>query len=250
MLVHNTIIKPMKLDCDITSNPYLSFSNCPHGKGNGNPLQYSCLENPMDGGAWWATIHGVAKSLTWLIDFTFTPWRRKWQPTPVFCLENPRDGGAWWAAVYGVPQSWTRLKQLNSSSNCPQNTICSYFFPIQDPTKDTALHVVVMALQSSIIQSIFPIFLLSVMSLTFSCRMSHNLNFYICFLIIRFRINIFPRIHHRLWHIFPIVLHQRICQFDESLITWLTKLKKTELQQNVCQKMRLYLWTIQLRSLR
>ena len=72
MLVHNTIIRPMKLDCDITSNPYLSFSNCPHGKGNGNPLQYSCLENPMDGGAWWATIHGVAKSLTWLSDFTFT----------------------------------------------------------------------------------------------------------------------------------------------------------------------------------
>ena len=34
------------------------------GKGNGNPLQYSCLENPMDGGAWLATIHGVAKSRT------------------------------------------------------------------------------------------------------------------------------------------------------------------------------------------
>ena len=32
------------------------------GEGNGNPLQYSCLENPMDGGAWWATVHGVAKS--------------------------------------------------------------------------------------------------------------------------------------------------------------------------------------------
>ena len=34
------------------------------GEGNGNPLQYSCLENPMDGGAWWATVHGVAKSQT------------------------------------------------------------------------------------------------------------------------------------------------------------------------------------------
>ena len=42
------------------------------GEGNGNPLQYSCLENPMDGGAWWATIHGVAKSRTRLTDFTFT----------------------------------------------------------------------------------------------------------------------------------------------------------------------------------
>ena len=42
-----------------------------HGKGNGNPLQYSCLENPMDGGAWWAVVHGVAKSWTQLSDFTF-----------------------------------------------------------------------------------------------------------------------------------------------------------------------------------
>ena len=40
-------------------------------EGNGNPLQYSCLENPMDGGAWWATVHGVAKSQTRLWDFTF-----------------------------------------------------------------------------------------------------------------------------------------------------------------------------------
>ena len=40
------------------------------GEGNGNPLQYSCLENPMDGGAWLATVHGVAKSRTRLSDFT------------------------------------------------------------------------------------------------------------------------------------------------------------------------------------
>ena len=40
------------------------------GEGNGNPLQYSCLENPMDRGAWWATVHGVAKSQTQLSDFT------------------------------------------------------------------------------------------------------------------------------------------------------------------------------------
>ena len=42
------------------------------GEGSGTPLHYSHLENPMDGGAWWATIHGVAKSRTWLSDFTFT----------------------------------------------------------------------------------------------------------------------------------------------------------------------------------
>jgi len=42
------------------------------GEGNGTPLQYSCLENPMDRGAWWAAVHGVAKSRTRLSDFTFT----------------------------------------------------------------------------------------------------------------------------------------------------------------------------------
>ena len=42
------------------------------GEGDGAPLQYSCLENPMDGGAWWAAVHGVAKSRTRLSDFLFT----------------------------------------------------------------------------------------------------------------------------------------------------------------------------------
>ena len=41
------------------------------GEGNGNPLQYSCLENPMDGGAWWAAVHGIAEGRTQLSDFTF-----------------------------------------------------------------------------------------------------------------------------------------------------------------------------------
>ena len=42
------------------------------GEGNGTPLQYSCLENPMDGGAWWSAVNGVAKSRTRLSNFTFT----------------------------------------------------------------------------------------------------------------------------------------------------------------------------------
>ena len=42
------------------------------GEGDGTPLQYSCLESPMDGGPWWAAVHGVAKSRTWLSDFPFT----------------------------------------------------------------------------------------------------------------------------------------------------------------------------------
>ena len=48
---------------DLGSIPGLGRSP---GGGNGNPLQYSCLGNPMDRGAWWATVHGVAKSQTWL----------------------------------------------------------------------------------------------------------------------------------------------------------------------------------------
>ena len=52
-----------------SENEYTTQSN---GEGNGTPLQYSRLENPMGGGAWWAAIHGVAKSRTQLNDFTFT----------------------------------------------------------------------------------------------------------------------------------------------------------------------------------
>jgi len=44
------------------------------GEGNGNPLQYSCLENPMDGGAWEATVHGVTKNQTELSNFTSLQW--------------------------------------------------------------------------------------------------------------------------------------------------------------------------------
>ena len=45
---------------------------CNIGEGNGTPLQYSCLENPMDGGAWKTAVHGVAEGRTQLSDFTFT----------------------------------------------------------------------------------------------------------------------------------------------------------------------------------
>ena len=66
----------------------LELLKCAFREGNGTPLQYSCLENPMDGGAWWATsTQGLEESDTteWLHSiFTFMHWRRKWQPTPVF----------------------------------------------------------------------------------------------------------------------------------------------------------------------
>ena len=83
------------------------------GEGNGTPLQYSCLENPMDGGAWKAAVYGVAKSQKRLSNFTFT--FQNANPLQRSCLENPRDRGAWWASIYGVAQSRTRLMQLSSS---------------------------------------------------------------------------------------------------------------------------------------
>ena len=49
------------------------------GEGNGNPFQYCCLENPMDRGAWLATVYGVAKSRTRLSDFTFTQYWEKYK---------------------------------------------------------------------------------------------------------------------------------------------------------------------------
>ena len=87
-------------------------------------FQYSCLENPMDGGAWWAAVHGVARSQTRLSDFIFPfPFslscigEGNGNPLQCSCLENPRDRGAWWTAVYGIAQSRTRLNRLSSSSS-------------------------------------------------------------------------------------------------------------------------------------
>ena len=74
----------------------LCKSSAKIGEGNGTPLQYSCLENPMDGGAWWAAVHGVTKSRTRLSDFTFMNWRGKWQPTPVFL---PGESQGWGSLV-------------------------------------------------------------------------------------------------------------------------------------------------------
>ena len=100
---------------------YFLLLGCCSGEGNGTPLQYSCLENPVDGGAWWAAVHGVSRSRTRLhFHFHFSLSRigeGNGNPLQCSCLENPRDRGAWWAAVYGVAQSRTRLKRLSSSIN-------------------------------------------------------------------------------------------------------------------------------------
>ena len=57
---------------ELRSASNYQFLRITNGEGNGTPLQNSCLENHMEGGAWWAAVHGVAKSRTRLSDFTFT----------------------------------------------------------------------------------------------------------------------------------------------------------------------------------
>ena len=101
------------------------------GEGNGNPLQYSCLENPRDRGAWWAAVHGVAKSRTRLSNFTFTfhfhalekemathssvlAWRipGTWEPGGLPSMELHRVGHDWsdLAAVAAAGQYKTNVQ--------------------------------------------------------------------------------------------------------------------------------------------
>ena len=97
------------------------------GEGNGTPLQYSCLENPMDWGAWWATVRGVAKSWTQLNNFTFTFHfdaleKEMATHSSVLALRIPGTG-----EPGGQPsmrsQSRTWLKRLSSSSSSMSDTL-------------------------------------------------------------------------------------------------------------------------------
>ena len=79
----------------------------------------SCLENPGDGEAWWASAHRVAQSRTQLkrISTHACIGEGNGNPLQYSCLESPREGGSCWAAVYGVAQSQTRVKYLSSSNS-------------------------------------------------------------------------------------------------------------------------------------
>ena len=89
-----------------TPRPNLPVTPGVSGEGNGNPLQYSCLENPVDR-AWWAAVYGVAQGWTLLKQLCMHACIGEGNGNPLqySCLENPRDRGAWWAAVHGVAQS-------------------------------------------------------------------------------------------------------------------------------------------------
>ena len=81
------------------------------GERNGNPLQDSCLENPMDRGTWWATVHGVAKSRTRLSDFT------------LLCFALPRHSSD--GLRLSAPRSYWNISQCWYLDSEPRNNTCS-----------------------------------------------------------------------------------------------------------------------------
>ena len=90
------------------------------GGGHGNPLQYSCLENPRNRGAWQATVHRVTKSQTGLKRLSSSSSSSRayrgegnGDPHQYSSLENLMDRGAWRATVHGVTKSQTGLKRLS-----------------------------------------------------------------------------------------------------------------------------------------
>ena len=104
---------PFVLYICVSISPLQIRSSIPFFReGNGNPLQYFCLENPADRGVWWAPVHGVTQSRTQLkcLSMHVCIGEGHGNPLQYSCLENPRDRGAWWVAVYEVAQSQTQLK--------------------------------------------------------------------------------------------------------------------------------------------
>ena len=146
MLVNGKIVPTPRGQYDLWNRKHLAIHSvnryspatlvCLVGGGSGTPLQYSCLEHPMGGGAWWAAVHGVAKSRTWLTErlhFYISLsciGEGNGNPLQCSCLENPRAGGAWWAAVWGVAQSGTRLKRCSSRSSSVPGIVLGAGFPI------------------------------------------------------------------------------------------------------------------------
>ena len=127
-------------------------SGRPPRKGNGNPLQCSCLENLMDRGVWWASVHGVAKSQTQLKWFNTharsgnsavknpvasggdvgsisgsgrSPGRENGYPLQYSCLGNPKDRGAWWDTVHGGHK---RVGYNLTTKQQPQYLACVIYF--------------------------------------------------------------------------------------------------------------------------
>ena len=138
-------------ESDTSEQLHFHFSLSRIGEGNGNPLQCSCLENPRDGGAWWAAVYGVAQSRTQLKRLSSSsrylkegssssvgkestwnsgdlgsipglgrsPGEGNSNPFQYSCLGNPMDRGTWQATAHGVPRVGHDLATKSSPSSDP-----------------------------------------------------------------------------------------------------------------------------------
>ena len=146
------------LDDSVSMHAATSVLSSSSHEGNGTPLQYSCLENPMDGGAWWAADHGVIKSWTRLSDFTLTftfmHRRRKWQPTPVFLPGESQGWGSLvgcrlWGHTESDTTEATQQQQLQLFVT-PRAVACQAPLSMDSPGKMTGVGC------QSLLQGIFP----------------------------------------------------------------------------------------------
>ena len=94
------------------------------GEGNVNPLQYSCLENAMDRGAWWVIVHGVTKSWTRLSDFHFVTFSSVQSLSRVQLFATPRTAAH--QASRSITNSWSLLKLMFFESVMPSNYLILY----------------------------------------------------------------------------------------------------------------------------
>ena len=98
----------------MTERLHFHFSLSCLGEGNGNPLQCSCLENPRDGGAWWAAVYGVAQSWTRL--------KRFGSKSHQVCSQASRGSRPWfWGRQHGFHLSWAMTDSPSSSSSVVQD---------------------------------------------------------------------------------------------------------------------------------
>ena len=112
----------------------------------GTPLQYYCLENPMDGGAWWAAVHGLAKSRTWLSDFTFTFHLHALEKemathSSILAWRIPgmgEPGGLPSVGLHRVGHDWSNLAAAEERQRDLQNDFKNRGFPSGSAGKESA----------------------------------------------------------------------------------------------------------------
>ena len=138
---------------------YLCCARLSNGEGNGIPLQYSCLENPMEGGAWWATVHGVAKSRAQLNDFTLTFHFHALEKemathSSVLARRIPwteEPGGLLSMGSHRVGHDWSDLVAAAAAAGCrryPKNT-SQYRFQISTLTIESQKIIVIIMITVS-----------------------------------------------------------------------------------------------------